>query len=104
MKDSICRTCAFWRAGASPNALIPVPDDSDADTGVCEVMSPDVQIGRDGAVISVQPPTHATRSCAMWEPGDGNDGGGRRDGRDHTPSHRENIRNLFPVQPAPVAA
>lgn len=102
MKSNICRTCAFWRVGASPSALTPVPDESASDIGVCEVMSPEVHIRPDGSVHAVQPPTHATRSCAMWEPGGGDDD--PEHGGLPVPSNHEKIRTLFPVQPAPVAA
>lgn len=104
MKAGKCASCLFWRRGASPNTEHAAPDDSDHELGACESMPPADWIMPNGTFVSRQPSTHATRSCAMWEPCDGDDGGGRRDGRDHTPSHRENIRNLFPVQPAPVAA
>ena len=67
------------------------------------MLAPEIHIRPDGGMLSIQPPTHATRSCAMWE-ADDDDGPDDGEWGPMTDPKRSKIRNLFPIQPAPVAA
>lgn len=97
MKRDTCFTCALWRAGASSNTKLAVPDDSAKDVGVCENIAPQVFITDQGPA-TLQPTMHATRFCAEWiaDDDDPDPGGG-----EEMPA--DNIHRL-PVQPTPIAA
>ena len=102
LKRRSCFTCVFWRAGASPSADQAALDQSYDEMGACENIVPQVFIINEGPV-TLQPTTHATRCCAEWAtdwPDDDPDD--PDDGEPHPAPSR--VRNLFPIQPAPIAA
>lgn len=91
-----CRTCYHWRQFAAPDTELGVPDTGPADLGVCEAEPPVVIFDKIGPLKSVQPATHATRSCALFEPHP--DWGG-----DAQPPTAK-VRHLRPVSDLPPAA
>lgn len=91
-----CRHCYHWRQFAGPDTEMAVPEIGPAEYGACEVDPPTVIFGAGSTPRSVQPATHATRSCAMFDPHPD------WDGDDHPSTAK--VRHLRPVSDLPPAA
>ena len=107
---TICRNCRHWRQGVPSDMRQPALEDITSDVGACEI-GPASMFEMDGEWVAFQPIVHFSRSCAVFEPpiprgGDDYDG----DPADPDPDDGEpqpvpsRVRNLFPIQPAPIAA
>lgn len=61
-----CKTCFYFRPGASADTSVPVTEESDTEVGACEYLSPSAISSATGLMISAgcQPAVHATRSCS----------------------------------------
>lgn len=68
---STCSWCYHWRRGAPSQTDLPAPENSDHHLGVCEAVPPVVMIRQGMQITSLQPVTHATRSCVDFIPIDG---------------------------------
>lgn len=104
---AICRNCRHWRQGVPSDMREPALEDITSDLGACE-MAPASLFEMKGEWVAFQPIVHFSRSCAdfdipLRDPDPDTDDPDDPDDGERQPAAGQ-VRHLFPVQAAPIAA